>query len=117
MSHAPQTAPVVLTVDVAADDPVFAGHYPGFPVLPGVYLIGYADQAVRASVGSALPPLSSVDSCRFHRPVYPGDRVTVTAELRHAADGTLACRAQAATAQGTVASLRLSYGAAREERR
>ncbi|GAB7045405.1 3-hydroxyacyl-ACP dehydratase FabZ family protein [Catenuloplanes indicus] len=109
MTGALEIAPAEIVVGVPADDPVFAGHYPGYPVLPGVYLIGYADRAARAAAGPGLPRLSSVDSIRFRRPVYPGDRVTVTARLRPDAGGGLICTAVATAGGQTVATLTLGY--------
>jgi 3-hydroxyacyl-[acyl-carrier-protein] dehydratase len=94
-------------IRVDPDDPVFPGHYPGFAVLPGVYLIDYTDRAVRAWQGAELR-LRAVDRCRFRRPVYPGDEVS----LRLSASRTrreLHVSASAVTARGPAADLRLRY--------
>ena len=109
MTGALGIAPAEVVVDVPADDPVFAGHYPGYPVQPGVYLIEYADRAARAAAGPGLAGLSRVDSIRFQRPVYPGDRVSVTARLSPHTDGGLICTALATVGGETVATLKLGY--------
>lgn len=100
-----------MKVRVDPADPVFAGHYPGFPVLPGVYLIGYADQAVRAeaATGGGVARLVAVERCRFQRPVYPGDEVVVDVATTSRQGRDLRCRAVVATARGPVADIRLRY--------
>lgn len=66
-------------VEVPAASPLFAGHFPGHPILPGV--------AQLAMVERVLGPLSGVRNVKLRRPVSPGDRL----ELRIAGpreDGT-----------------------------
>ena len=64
-------------------DPVFAGHFPGSPVLPGVYIIEGLAQAsallsfhwlnCQGRLESNLCLLTSVEKARFRKPVVPGD--------------------------------------------
>ncbi|MEO3743379.1 hypothetical protein [Plantactinospora sp. B5E13] len=109
----PTTATGTVRVDPA--DPVFAGHYPGFPVLPGVHLIEFADQTLRGWLGVDGPEgpveLAAVERCRFLRPVYPGDTVTVELTVDRTDDG-LRCSAGVRTAAGPVADIRLRHRAA-----
>ena len=95
-------------------DPVLVGHYPGFPVQPGVFLIEAADRTARlwadgAGLGAGLE-LVAMDRCRFRRPVFPGDRVSTEVTVDVAAgDGLLTAKASALTASGAVADIRLRY--------
>ncbi|MFE9995631.1 3-hydroxyacyl-ACP dehydratase FabZ family protein [Streptomyces avermitilis] len=130
----------VTAFDAPVDGPVIAGHYPGFPVLPGVFLIEAADRTVRqwakdnsrAQDGGADPgsgadsgtagtadsgtelELAAMDRCRFHRPVYPGDRVLADVSVVDNAAGLL-FKAAVATNRGKVADIRLRYRAKQEE--
>ncbi|MFC9861646.1 MULTISPECIES: 3-hydroxyacyl-ACP dehydratase FabZ family protein [unclassified Streptomyces] len=97
-------------VEVTADEPVFAGHYPHFPIFPGVCVL----ECVRHAAESATPPdagelrLAAVESGRFLGPVHPGDVMTV--ELTWVPYGTdWRCHAKAATARGPAASFRCRY--------
>jgi len=97
----------VATAKVDPADPVFAGHYPGFPVLPGVYLLELVGQVVRASQGEKYE-LARLDRGRFLSPVAPGDELRIEAKLSHV-DGELRCVATIANAHGRAAELKLSY--------
>jgi 3-hydroxyacyl-[acyl-carrier-protein] dehydratase len=69
--------------NVTANEPFFAGHFPGHPVMPGVLLIeGMAQTAgalcVHSRVGRAQPKIvyfMTIDKAKFRRPVMPGDVV------------------------------------------
>jgi 3-hydroxyacyl-[acyl-carrier-protein] dehydratase len=65
---------VATAVDPAS--PVFAGHFPGRPIVPGVCLVDLVDQAAR-SAGLAAHELAGIDRARFTGAVLPGDRLDV----------------------------------------
>src|SRR5437870_9940516 len=62
-----------------ADDPTFAGHFPGRPLLPGVFQIEMAHLAVEQVLGCALA-VREIEKAKFLRPILPGD--TVRLELK-----------------------------------
>ncbi|MEV4015104.1 hypothetical protein AB0J35_31845 [Nonomuraea angiospora] len=94
---------VTSTVLVDPDEPVFAGHYPGFAVFPGVGVVELVDRTLRAAYGDGRV-LSEIVSARFLSPVLPGDLLSVRATLR---DGE--CAAVVGTGRGEAARLRLRY--------
>ena len=61
-------------VRFTADDPVFAGHFPRTPVLPGVVLIDASVGLVARAHGRALR-LERLASVKFIRTVAPGDEI------------------------------------------
>lgn len=96
-----------LTLD--PEELIFRGHYPGFPIFPGVCLIECVHRSALAAFGDHLGTarLNAVESARFPGPAYPGDVVTFALELR---DGDAwRVRATASTARGESARIRLRY--------
>jgi 3-hydroxyacyl-[acyl-carrier-protein] dehydratase len=72
------------------DDEFFLqGHYPDFPLVPGVILIESCCQAgavlvartLQDSAGDKIPVLTRVDNAKFKQIVRPGDQVVLEAEI------------------------------------
>jgi len=73
--------------NVTHNEPFFAGHFPRFPVMPGVLIIeamaqlsGLIILAKRESEERNML-FMGVDKVRFRRPVRPGDRLDMHARL------------------------------------
>jgi len=71
--------------NVSINEPYFAGHFPGAPVMPGVLIIEAMAQSaallVVHSLGSAsegkLVYFMSIEQARFRKPVMPGDQLLI----------------------------------------
>ena len=68
--------------NVSNNEPFFAGHFPGNPVMPGVLIIEALAQsaailalAEMKSESQRLFVLTGVEKARFRRPVIPGDQL------------------------------------------
>ena len=68
--------------NVTANEPFFIGHFPDFPVMPGVLIVEAMAQTAGVLVLSSIPDrenklvlLVSVDGAKFRRPVVPGDQL------------------------------------------
>jgi 3-hydroxyacyl-[acyl-carrier-protein] dehydratase len=78
---------VVATRQVRAEDPWFAGHFPGRPVMPGVLIVEAMAQTGAVAVLSEeenrgkIAFFAGIDDCRFKRVVVPGDVLVLTCEI------------------------------------
>jgi len=72
--------------NVTINEPFFAGHFPGRPVMPGVLIVEALAQ-VAGVAGLALDQnkgrfgvLAGIDNMKFKKQVTPGDALTLEAE-------------------------------------
>lgn len=78
---------VVAELDIDPSWPVFQGHFPGHPVMPGVLqLEALAQAAGIALMGTPacegkLGFLAKVDNAKFRRQVVPGDTLVLEATI------------------------------------
>jgi beta-hydroxyacyl-ACP dehydratase FabZ len=68
--------------NVTANEPFFQGHFPEFPVMPGVLIIEAMAQVAGVLVLKNLGTqtavfLASIDQAKFRRPVVPGDQLRI----------------------------------------
>src|SRR2546423_6583973 len=81
---------------VSVNEPFFAGHFPGHPVMPGVLQIEAMAQVASillmklAKSASRIGYFMSADEVKFRKPVFPGDTLFIHAELIKARSNRLA---------------------------
>ena len=90
---------------VTVNEPYFQGHFPGYPVMPGVLVLEALVQLstfLAASSGLPVPnAIRTLDNVRFKRQVIPGDRLMLETtmqpdgrfDVRASVDGELATEA------------------------
>lgn len=61
-------------IRIPADHPVFAGHFPARPIVPGALLIDRVAAALTATTGRRV---TGVAAAKFLRPVRPGESLRV----------------------------------------
>ena len=100
--------------NITANEPYFVGHFPGNPLMPGVYMVEALAQlggtAILAPGDFALrtPYLVSIEKAKFRRPVIPGDQLMMEVDVVKTrknigwctavakVDGVVACSAELA---------------------
>ena len=82
--------------NVTVDEPFFQGHFPAYPVMPGVLVIEAMAQVaglltmlsdVARRDGSQLVLFAGIDEARFKRQVVPGDTLVLDVNLERAVRG------------------------------
>lgn len=74
-------------LDVSPDLPLFKGHFPDYPVLPGVIIMEALAQAASFSIlvareaEGALGFFAGIDNAKFRNQVRPGDTLTLEATV------------------------------------
>lgn len=79
---------IVAVKNVTINEPVFLGHFPGRPVMPGVFLIEGMAQAGGLLLLHDMPDrqnklllFASIEEAKFRRPVIPGDQIRYEIEV------------------------------------
>lgn len=103
---------VVGIKNVTVNEPFFQGHFPDYPVMPGVLIVEALAQAGAIAIlgkeenRGKLGFLAGIDKCRFKRQVKPGDQLKLEVEIIRVkgpigkgkavatVDGELACEAE-----------------------
>ncbi len=70
--------------NVSVNEPWVQGHFPDFPVMPGVLIVEAMAQVAGVLVLGAIPDrqdklvlFASIDQAKFRRPVLPGDQLRI----------------------------------------
>ncbi len=79
--------------NVTVNEPFFMGHFPELPIMPGVLIVeamaqlcgvlGYKTLGSDGHGSDSICVITGIDGARFKRPVVPGDRLDLSAELQN----------------------------------
>ena len=79
---------IVAIKNVTVNEPFFQGHFPGYPIMPGVLLVEAVAQAGGALLLTEIPDrhnklmvFTGIEKARFRRPVVPGDQARIEVEV------------------------------------
>ena len=89
--------------NVTINEPFFQGHFPEFPVMPGVLIVEALAQtgavlmskSLEVDVAGKTIMFMSVDNCRFRHPVRPGDVVHMHVKVTRARGDVFKFRGEA----------------------
>ena len=81
---------IVALKNVTINEPFFTGHFPGFPIMPGVLIV----EAMAQTGGvllltevedrtNKLIVFTGIEKARFRRPVVPGDQLRIEIDVLH----------------------------------
>jgi 3-hydroxyacyl-[acyl-carrier-protein] dehydratase len=104
---------IVAIKNITINEPYFQGHFPSYPIMPGVLMVEAMAQAGGALLLTEVPDrhdklvvFTGIDEARFRAPVVPGDQVRIEVQVlkwsRRGAtmrgnafvDGKLVCEAE-----------------------
>lgn len=79
---------------ISVNDPVFQGHFPGHPIMPGVLQVEAMQQTATLLLKTKLDPagtrdiyLKKLTKVKFRKPAFPGDRLLIDITVDSLADG------------------------------
>ncbi len=79
---------IVAIKNVTINEPHFTGHFPDYPIMPGVLMIEAIAQTGGALLLTEIPDRESklmvftgIEAARFRRPVTPGDQLRIEVKV------------------------------------
>jgi 3-hydroxyacyl-[acyl-carrier-protein] dehydratase len=99
---------------VPEKSPVFEGHFPGYPLMPGVLLIECMAQTTGWLVSalcnfSGLPMLAGVKEAKIRTAVFPGDKLEFEGKVVHEGSGYTMAESKGRRAGKLVCDASITY--------
>jgi 3-hydroxyacyl-[acyl-carrier-protein] dehydratase len=108
---------------LAADLPVFQGHYPGFPVFPGVLQCEACFQAsailisrIVPTTDGEVPVVTRLNNVQFRRVIRPGETIEVQVDLTERLQNTFYLKGKVSVGGKVTARLEFACTAASAEK-
>jgi 3-hydroxyacyl-[acyl-carrier-protein] dehydratase len=79
---------IVAIKNVSINEPFFQGHFPGYPLMPGVLMVEAMAQAGGVLLLTEVPDragklivFTGIERAKFRKPVTPGDQLRIVVEV------------------------------------
>ncbi|PNT91388.1 3-hydroxyacyl-ACP dehydratase FabZ [Clostridium thermosuccinogenes] len=101
--------------NVTANEPFFQGHFPDYPIMPGVLITEALAQT--AGIAASVPEedegklgvLAGIDSMKFKKQVMPGDTLKLEAEILSNRMGVVKAKVRASVDGQTAAEGEIKF--------
>ena len=119
VTHCEANKHIVALKNVSANEPYFQGHFPGRPIMPGVFILEAMAQAAGALIISSDKSTNhheniyyyvGIDDARFKKPVIPGDQLELDVKVERMLRGIgkFSCVARVGTEVAAEATILLA---------
>jgi 3-hydroxyacyl-[acyl-carrier-protein] dehydratase len=107
--------------EIKPDEPVFAGHYPGQPIMPGVLICESIFQTgaillskIMGSMAGGTPVLTRINNAKFKSIIRPGSTLDIEAELVEKVSNAYLMKGKASVGGKTSVTVEFTVTLARE---
>lgn len=113
---------IVAIKNVTTNEPFFQGHFPEYPVMPGVLIVEALAQAAGICTASAqaekdkLGLFAGIEAMRFKKPVFPGDTLKLEAEILSSKLGVIKAKVRATVEDKVAAEGEIKFAMVKVEK-
>lgn len=107
--------------DINPDDPVFEGHYPGQPIMPGALICESIFQTgavllskMMGGITEGVPVLTRINNAKFKSIVKPGSTLDIEAELTERVSNAYYMKGRASVGGKTAVTVEFTVTVAKE---